>query len=108
MYFDDDRRKVVADSANKDINQQAVDKSRELVDKGAAYASLKDHRGWKFLLEEFIEPRLSVDRFLSAEKEELPYIQHEMKILTELLNFIDNRISQSNIERRLLEKLKKL
>ena len=105
MYFDDDRRKVVADSASKDINQQAVDKSRELVDKGAAYANLKDHRGWKFLLEEFIEPRLSVDRFLSAEKEELPYIQHEMKVLIEMLGHIESRIKQAHLEAKLLEKL---
>jgi len=107
MYFDDDRRKTIEEFSQRTPNQQVIDKSREIIDKGSAYASLKDNRGWKFLVEEFIQPRLSIDRFLTADKEDLPYIQYEMKILSELLNFVDNRIAQANAEQRLLEKLKK-
>ena len=107
MYFDDDRRKAIEEFSQRTPNQQVIDKSHEIIDKGSAYASLKDNRGWEFLVEEFVKPRLSVDRFLNAEENELPYIQHEMKVLNELLNFVDNRIAQADAERRLLEKLKK-
>ena len=107
MYFDDDRRKAVEELSRQTPNEQVISKSHEIIDKGSAYASLKDNRGWKFLVEEFVQPRLSIDRFLAADKEDLPYVQHEMKILSELLNFVDNRIAQANAEQRLLEKLKK-
>ena len=107
MFYEDDRRKIVDELSGKPVDRQAIEKSREAVEKGEAYASLVESRGWKYLMEEFIKPRLSRDRFLNADREELPFVQTEMKVLMELLNFIDSRINQARIEARLLEKYSK-
>ena len=107
-YYDDERKGVVRDlSLRKELSEEQVNRSVELIDKGEAYEALRNSRGWKLLVEEFIRPRLQVEAFLSASHEELPYIQHEMRILTELLNFVESKIQQSKLEKELLDKLKR-
>ena len=105
MFYDDPRRKAVADSNARTIDREIKERSKQVVEEGQAYVSLMEHRGWQFLMERFIKPRLSRERFLQAEKDELPYVQHEMKVLTEMLEYIKSKITQAQLEAKLLEEL---
>jgi hypothetical protein len=80
------------DKVEKDINQ------------GGALRNMTDTFGWKILYEGFIMPNIADDKFLSAPRENLADIRAEMRILKELLKFIETRVNKAN---ELAEKIKK-
>jgi len=66
-------------------------------DKGAAYSLLKESRGWKLLLSEFITPRKSLDRFLKTKTtQERHEIWGALKELEELISHVEGRIKEGN------------
>jgi len=108
MFYDDERRKIVDNLNKQTISQRVVEASKQIVERGEAYLSLVNSRGWELLLEEFIAPRLSMERFINANPNDLPFIQREMRLLIELLNFVENSIRQAKLEANLMEKLYKI
>jgi len=61
-------RKDLLMKADTPKRQEPMDakKLSEIVDKAAAFAAMRETRGWKILHKEFIEPRISLDRIFQA------------------------------------------
>ncbi len=71
---------------------------------GGALQNMLDTFGWKILYEGFIQPNIEESRFLGAPREDLADIRAEMRILKELLKFVETRVKTAN---SLAEKIKK-
>ncbi|MEM2991147.1 MAG: hypothetical protein QXQ02_08210 [Halobacteria archaeon] len=96
-----DRRDFIfADIQQEKQNEELL---RKAIDEGGLYIELVNSAGWKALLEDYINKRLSQDRFLSAKTEELADIRAEQRELFGLLRFIQRKIDQGQ---RALEMLK--
>lgn len=101
MDYYDIRRQILMQQNTSKLDE-VKRRSQEFVNKAEALAALMDSLGWRVIVEEFIKPRLSIERIITAQKEMLPYIQHEMKLLQELLTFIDNYVERGKKEKELL------
>jgi hypothetical protein len=86
LLLEEKDKKVLAnkDKVEKDINQ------------GGALQNMMDTFGWKILYEGFIKPNIAEDKFLSASRENLADVRAEMRILKELMKFIETRVNSAN------------
>ncbi len=66
------------------------------LDEGRAIASMLEMRGWQIVHEKFIKPHMSDDLFYSADKADLADVRAAMRVLKELMSFIDSRIKAAN------------
>ena len=80
------------------------DKIEKTINQGGALQNMMDTFGWKLLYEGFIKPNIEETKFLKAPREDLADIRAEMRILKELLQFIEVRVNDAN---KLAEKIKK-
>lgn len=78
------------------------------VDEAAALAALVGTRGWKILLDNFIAPRMSIERLLRRQG---PFRQAEergsVRTLKELIEFVEGRITEGQKSNDDLEALRK-
>lgn len=88
-----DRRSLDKDKVEKTINE------------GGALMNMTDTFGWKLLNEGFIIPNIEESRFLGASREDLADIRAEIRILKQLLKFIETRVNEAN---KTAEKIKKI
>jgi hypothetical protein len=85
------------ETPEKPVFQRDESSLAEFTDKGTAYSILKESRGWKMLLNEFITPRKSLDRFLKTKTgQERHEVWGALKELDELISFIEGRIKEGN------------
>jgi hypothetical protein len=90
-----DRKELLMEAAER---KPAVDRevlSKQL-DKGSALATMKDSRGYKILYEDFISKKIQESRFLGCAREDLEDTRAEIRVLREMLNFIDLSIKVAN------------
>jgi hypothetical protein len=74
------------------------------INTGGALQHMLDTFGWKIVYEGFIKPNIEEARFLSAKKEDLEDVRAEIRVLRELMKFIETRVQTAN---KLAEKIKK-
>ena len=80
----------------------------ENADKGSAYVIMTETRGWKKLVEEFINPRLSIRRVLDAPAGAIRNeVCGELKSLDELLKYVSGAIEEGQKAAKQLELLRK-
>lgn len=72
------------------------DKLERDLDVGTSLASMMSMRGWKLLYEGFIVPNIEDSRFLGATREDLADIRAEIRILRQMMKFIETRIDSAN------------
>ena len=79
-----------------------------LVDEAAALASMRESRGWKLLYSKFIEPRMSLERLLTARG---PFKRAEemaaVRELDLLMKFVNGRVEDGQRANDQLETLRK-
>jgi hypothetical protein len=98
-----DRKELLLEEKDKRTLAN-TDKVEEDINVGGALSNMLDTFGWKILYEKFIKPNIEEDKFFSASREDLADIRAEMRILKELLKFIEVRV---NTATKLAEKIKK-
>lgn len=80
----------------------------EMADKGSAYIIMQETRGFKKLMEEFINPRLSIRRILDAPAGAVRNeVCGELKALDDLLKYISGMIEEGQKAAKQLESLRK-
>ena len=80
----------------------------EIVDKSSAYVIMTETRGWKRLIEDFINPRISIRRILDAPAGALRNeVCGELKSLDELLKHVSGAIEEGQKAAKQLEILRK-
>jgi len=79
-------------SSTPPLSDDEKSKLRNVVVDSNEFASLAEHPGWKKLIRDFIEPRLSSSVFLAAKKDELCCVQSRQRVLTDLLVFVNSKI----------------
>jgi hypothetical protein len=89
-----DRRDLLV-AAEERMAKTPQPKLAKKVDEGGAYISLRNNPGWKKLIEEYIEPKLKLDALLSAPDEDLPIVKAKMKVLKELVDFVDKKVDDA-------------
>jgi hypothetical protein len=75
-----------------------------IINEGGALQNMLDTYGWKLLYEGFILPHIEDSRFLGAPREDLADIRSEIRVLTQMLKFVETRVKEAN---RVVEKIKK-
>ena len=106
--MDDERYKLQVEKRKpKKPNEVIAKTSRRNIAKAEAYASLVEHYGFKLLMEEFVEPRLSPKDFFTVPDDKLPLIRAKMLAFKEMLTFITRRIKEANVHHEFLERVKK-
>jgi len=87
------------------VNEESLARD---VDKAAAFEVMASSRGWKMLLEDFINPRISIDILLQKRG---PFGHAEtrgsVKALRMLLDYINGTIKEGQKAHETLEVLKK-
>ena len=87
-----DRRELITGYKEGDLKRPIQeDLLRKEIDEGLALLSLKEHYGWKLLNDQFIQPAISANRFLTAKAEDLQDTRAEMKAIMNLLSFIEGK-----------------
>jgi len=76
---------------NNGVDQEEVKKKKN-IDEGSALLGMTETYGWKILYRDFIQPNIDINRILTAEEEKLADIRAEMKILMNMLSFINSKI----------------
>ena len=89
-----DRKDLLA-AAEERALKTPQPKLTQKVDEGGVFISLKDHPGWRKLVSEYIEPKLKIDSMLAASEEELPLVRARMKVLKELVDFVDKKVEDA-------------
>lgn len=88
--------------------EQSEQKLSEIVDEAVSYIQMQESRGWKKLVEKFLEPRSSLNRIISQpggrSRDEATAAVAE---LVELTNYIKGRIKEGEKANEALERLKK-
>ena len=80
----------------------------EMADKGSAYVIMQETRGFKRLVEEFINPRLSIRRVLDAPAGAVRNeVCGELKALDDLLKHISGIVEEGLKASKQLETLRK-
>jgi hypothetical protein len=108
--MDKDRYNATVEHRNKKVNvpEEFLQHKKESIEKAEALQSLQQHYGWKILLEEFIEPRLSIERFIRSDPSNLQKIQAQVLILQELLNWISGKQHEGRYDETLVNRIKNL
>jgi len=108
--MDISRRELLLQSEESSVGEEQKNKLRkkltEEIADGTALLSLKSSRGWKLLLDEFLTPNTHISKLLSAPKEKRDEAHARVEILLELLNFIDQKITQGVRGSETVEQLK--
>lgn len=85
-----------------------VNKLEEIATEGMAFRMMIETRGWKMLLEKFIKPRSSVNRFLQTKTTQE---RHEawgaLGELNELMSYIERHIKDGEDAARQVDAIKK-
>lgn len=105
-----DRYNATKDHRSKDVvvSPEFLQRKQAKIDEAEALRSLQEHYGWKLLLENFINPRLSIDRFLSSnpKAKNLANIRSQMLVLTDMLDWIEGQISGGKFEGTIVNRIK--
>jgi hypothetical protein len=96
--MDISRRELLLQADESSISAEQKDKLRkrltEEIADGTALLSLKNSKGWKLIVDEFITPNTHISKLLSAPKEKRDEVHARVEVLLELLNFIEQKITQ--------------
>lgn len=87
----------------KDNRPLDIDKANEVITVGGAIQNMLDTYGWKLVYEGFITPNIEEARFLGASREDLADIRAEIRVLSQMLKFIETRVKNAN---KMVEKIK--
>lgn len=98
-----DRKELLLEEKTKRVLSNTA-KVENDINTGGALRNMMDTFGWKILYEGFILPNIEESRFLGAPREDLADIRAEMRILKELMKFIETRVNDAN---KLADKIKK-
>jgi len=79
-------------------------KADSVINEGGAIQNMLDTYGWKLLYEGFILPNIEESRFLGASREDLSDIRSEIRVLKQMLKFVETRVKEAN---KMVEKIKK-
>jgi len=79
-------------------------KIEDILTLGGALVNMTDTYGWKLLYEGFMVPNIEESRFLGASREDLADIRAEIRVLKQLLKWIETRVKDANT---MAEKIKK-
>lgn len=89
---DSRRDMILNDPKSIELTIDEVSKLRKSREDGGMYLALTGSSGWKHLMENFINRRISQERYLMAKSEELTDIRAAQRELFDLLQFINKRI----------------
>jgi hypothetical protein len=92
---------LLEEKEKRPIDKQKID---NVINEGGAIQNMLDTYGWKIVYEGFIEPSIAESRFLGASREDLADIRAEIRVLKQMLKFIETRVKNANI---MVEKIKK-
>ena len=87
----------------KDNRPLDIDKANEVITVGGAIQNMLDTYRWKLVYEGFITPNIEEARFLGASREDLADIRAEIRVLSQMLKFIETRVKNAN---KMVEKIK--
>lgn len=95
------RRDLLLEKENRPIDKE---KANNTINIGGALQNMLDTYGWKLLFEGFIEPNIEEARFLGASREDLADMRSEIRVLRQMLKWIETRVKDAN---KMVEKTKK-
>jgi len=101
-----DRKSLLLEAPSEpalDVEEEA--KLRKATEDGGKYLTLVNSAGWKDLVENFINPRLSQDRYLTADKEDLSDVRAAQKELFLLLQYVAKKVDDGTKAYQKLTKL---
>lgn len=90
-----DRKDLLLEaSLEPETSGEEVAKLRKAAEDGGKYLTMVNSAGWKDLVENFINPRLSQDRYLLSSKEDLADVRAAQKELFTLLQFVNKKVDE--------------
>lgn len=92
---------LLEEKENRPIPKEKMD---SIINEGGALQNMVDTFGWKLLYEGFILPNIEESRFLGASRDDLSDIRSEIRVLKQLLKFVEIRVKEAN---KMVEKIKK-
>ncbi len=98
------RDMILNDTKSAELTAEQESKLRKAVEIGGLYLALVNSPGWKDLLNQFINQRISQERYLTAKSEELADTRAAQKELFDLLQFVNKRVEDGQ---KAFEKLQK-
>jgi hypothetical protein len=105
------RKEILMEAEAPKVTQYDLSRVPKLtadVDEATALSLMKESRGWKVVLNKFIEPRISRDRMLQAHTaQERAEVWGAVGELDELVKFVNGHIKEGQKANEELEALKK-
>ena len=97
-----DRKDLLLEAKEKrPLEKEKADKA---LNEGGALMNMTSTYGWKLLYDGFITPNIEESRFLGASREDLADIRAEIRVLKQMLKYIESHIDDAN---KVAEKIKK-
>lgn len=95
---------LMNDTKSVELTTEQESKLRKSCDDGGMYLALVSSSGWKHLMENFINRRISQERYLMAKAEELTDIRAAQREIFDLLNFVNKKIEEGEKAFKMLKK----
>ena len=86
------RDMILNDTEPTALTVEQESKLRKVAEDGGSYLAMINSPGWKDLLDQFINRRISQERYLMAKSEELADTRAAQRELFDLLQFVNKRV----------------